>query len=73
MADMEVTTMEDKYKCPDCNGEKEYEVSNPEGTFKRSCDLCHGSGERLVEIPAREHDRLTRLAALVQEAHDDKP
>lgn len=65
--------MEDKYKCPNCNGEKEYEVSNPEGTFKRSCDLCHGSGERLVEIPAREHDRLTRLAALVQEAHDDKP
>lgn len=49
-----------KYACPYCQGGR-IEIEGPGmESYASSCPHCHGSGERMIEIPLREYERLVQ-------------
>lgn len=49
--------MEDKYKCPYCDGKGKVLVSGPEwNDYYENCSHCHGSGKKMIEVSLEDYE-----------------
>ena len=51
-----ITKPAGEYACLHCNGRGWVESEGPTWKGTKSCTVCHGTGERLVEISLREKE-----------------